>query len=127
MPIPTWPATLPIYSLKDGHSVSSDAEETVTSDMEDGLPITRPKRLFTLTPVSLSFRLTPAQWVVLRDFWRITLVHGASPFNMPVYDFAGGVVTKKVHWSGGAPTPAKLGALLVRASFSVKVENFYGP
>jgi hypothetical protein len=124
MPAPSWPGSLPQYSLRDSHRVSPDDSHLIRSEMEGGSPMVRRKRLDIWTDVSMELVLSTSQYATLRSFWRNDLNTGAARFTMPIWNFSGALVTKTCIWKGGFPNPVPFGQTHIKAAFTVSVLDY---
>lgn len=75
----TWPGTLPA-SPQPGSKVPL-GDNTANFTPEEGPDIVWRKATVASGETTMTFRLTQAESVVLRDFFATTLVDGAKPFS----------------------------------------------
>ncbi len=124
MPLPSWPATLPqLRGAQQSGGTDSLYEPPLVTEMEDGPPRQRRRKLYLETPLMMVLDLTPAQAETFRVFYRDTLNVGASPFTGPVVLISRNVGTRTCRIDGRVSLKP-YGGQMWRAAFTLAVRDW---
>lgn len=109
-----WHAELPQVPLYEGYAETLGANKlSFSGDVGD--PIERVRFTAVSDPMSLTFYMTRAQYLVFREFYKTTLAHGTLLFNL-TDKIRGGISEFKI---SSDPLMVPLGPDGFRVSFSV--------